>query len=107
LSSFYELNIDGLVGPTHHYAGLSAGNIASNKNALTYANPAAAALQGIEKMRLLHHAGLKQAVLPPHQRPNLSLLYNLGFYGSPEQQVIKAGKTDINLLSACYSASSM
>ena len=38
----YELNMDGLVGPTHHYAGLSIGNIASTQNALTLANPAKA-----------------------------------------------------------------
>ena len=49
--SVYELNMDGLVGPSHHYAGLSAGNIASTQNALTLANPAQAALQGVNKMR--------------------------------------------------------
>ena len=25
----YEVNFDGLVGPTHNYAGLSYGNVAS------------------------------------------------------------------------------
>ena len=50
----FELNLDGLVGPTHHYAGLARGNIASLNNAYTLANPAAAAHQGIEKMRFLH-----------------------------------------------------
>ncbi len=103
----YELNMDGLVGPSHHYAGLSAGNIASMSNALTIANPAAAARQGLEKMRLLHHLGLKQAVIPPHQRPNLHLLHQLGFTGTPAEQVRKAKRTDPNLLGASYSASSM
>ena len=103
----YELNMDGLVGPSHHYAGLSFGNIASTQNALTLANPAKAALQGLEKMRLLHRLGLKQAVLPPHQRPNLTLLQQLGFHGTPAQQVKKAKQTDPVLLSACYSAASM
>lgn len=103
----YELNMDGLVGPSHHYAGLSAGNISSTTNALTIANPAAAARQGIEKMRLLHHLGIKQALLPPHPRPNLHLLHQLGFSGTPAEQVRKAKRADPNLLSACYSASSM
>ena len=103
----YELNMDGLVGPSHHYAGLAAGNMASETNALTKANPLQAALQGIKKMRLLHNMGIKQALLPPHPRPNLELLYQLGFQGSPEQQVRKAKKIAPNLLSACYSASSM
>jgi len=103
----YELNIDGLVGPTHHYAGLAAGNIASTTNAFTVSNPQAAALQGLAKMRLLHSLGLKQALLPPHQRPNLRLLHQLGFTGSPKQQINNAHRTAPELLSACYSASSM
>lgn len=103
----YELNMDGLVGPTHNYAGLAVGNVASINNALTISNPQAAALQGIEKMRLLLDMGLKQAVLPPHQRPNLHLLHQLGFAGTPEQQITTAYKTAPELLSACYSASSM
>jgi succinylarginine dihydrolase len=103
----YELNLDGLVGPTHHYAGLAAGNVASTHNALTHSNPQAAALQGLEKMRLLFNMGLKQGVLPPHQRPNLHLLHQLGFQGSPTEQITKAYKTAPELLSACYSASSM
>jgi succinylarginine dihydrolase len=103
----YELNVDGLVGPTHHYAGLSSGNIASTTNALSPSNPQAAARQGLEKMRLLHKMGLKQGLLPPHQRPNLHLLYQLGFTGSPVDQINKAHKVAPELLSACYSASSM
>ncbi|MFC3909456.1 N-succinylarginine dihydrolase [Legionella dresdenensis] len=102
-----ELNIDGLVGPTHHYAGLSAGNIASTSNAHTRSNPQAAALQGIAKMRMLHKLGIPQALFPPHQRPNLELLHQCGFSGSPEQQITKAHKQAPEILSACYSASSM
>ena len=79
MTSSFELNIDGLVGPTHHYAGLSTGNIASESNAHSEANPKAAALQGIEKMKALHEMGIKQAVMPPHTRPNLQLLKKLGF----------------------------
>jgi succinylarginine dihydrolase len=103
----YELNMDGLVGPTHNYAGLAAGNVASTNNALTVSNPQAAALQGLEKMSLLFQMGLKQGVFPPHQRPNLHLLYELGFQGTPSQQISKAYKTAPKLLSASYSASSM
>lgn len=103
----YELNLDGLVGPSHHYAGLSAGNLASISHAHIIANPAAAAHQGIAKMRLLHDLGLKQGVLPPHPRPNLPLLHQLGFYGTPKEQLKQAQYTAPDLLSACYSASSM
>lgn len=103
----YELNLDGLVGPTHNYAGLAAGNLASTSNALSVSNPQAAALQGLAKMRLLHQSGIKQALLPPHQRPNLQLLYQLGFSGTAAQQIEKAYHSAPELLNACYSASSM
>jgi succinylarginine dihydrolase len=107
MMNVYEVNLDGLVGPTHHYAGLSTGNMASINNALRIANPAAAALQGIAKMRLLHHLGIKQAFIPPHPRPNLSLLRQLGFSGSAEIMLKKAKQIAPAFLSACYSASSM
>ncbi len=103
----YELNMDGLVGPSHHYAGLSVGNIASLSNARQLSNPRAAAHQGIAKMRLLHQLGLKQALLPPHQRPNLQLLHQLGFTGTPVMQLNKVKREAPLILSACYSASSM
>ncbi|STX51808.1 succinylarginine dihydrolase [Legionella busanensis] len=103
----YELNIDGLVGPNHNYAGLAAGNVASISNALSVANPQVAALQGLKKMRMLHKMGLKQALLPPHERPNFSLLSHLGFTGTPQQKINNAFKAAPELLGACYSASSM
>lgn len=103
----YELNMDGLVGPTHHYAGLGIGNLASETNALSLANPQAAALQGLAKMRFLLRLGLQQAILPPHQRPNLALLHQLGFHGKAKQQINQAYRQAPALLSACYSASSM
>jgi succinylarginine dihydrolase len=103
----YELNLDGLAGPTHHYGGLAVGNLAATANALSGSNPQAAARQGLGKMRLLHQMGLKQALLPPHQRPNLHLLYQLGFAGTPTQQIGKASREAPKLLSICYSAASM
>ena len=46
-----EVNFDGLVGPTHNYAGLSEGNVASVSNANNHSNPKEAALQGLKKMK--------------------------------------------------------
>jgi succinylarginine dihydrolase len=103
----YELNLDGLVGPTHHYAGLAYGNTASMAHSNTQSNPAEAALQGIQKMRLLHQLSLKQAVLPPQLRPNLELLHTLGFTGSITHQLNQAKKNNPRALSAAFSASSM
>ncbi|MEM6931859.1 MAG: N-succinylarginine dihydrolase, partial [Myxococcota bacterium] len=72
-----ELNFDGLVGPTHNYGGVAFGNVASEANAGRHSNPRRAALQGLEKMRRLHHLGVPQALLPPHCRPDLSLARRL------------------------------
>src|ERR1700722_6431801 len=68
-TSAYEVNFDGLVGPTHNYAGLAHGNLASEKNKGKKSNPKKAALEGLAKMKFLADLGVKQAVLPPHEPP--------------------------------------
>ena len=77
----YEVNFDGLVGPTHNYSGLAYGNLASMASGHTPSNPRAAALQGLEKMKFLADLGIKQGVLPPHERPHLPTIRKLGFTG--------------------------
>jgi succinylarginine dihydrolase len=74
-----EVNLDGLVGPTHNYAGLSHGNVASEKFAKSVSNPKEAALQGLRKMKFVHDLGLPQLVMPPQRRPALYALRQLGF----------------------------
>ena len=44
----YEVNFDGLVGPTHNYSGLSFGNTASTSHKLSISNPKEAALRSQE-----------------------------------------------------------
>ncbi len=73
-----EINFDGIVGPSHNYAGLSFGNLASTRNAGHISHPRAAALQGLDKMRANLALGLAQGVLVPHPRPNRSWLEALG-----------------------------
>lgn len=102
-----EVNFDGLVGLTHHYAGLSFGNEASTKHRFQVSNPKLAAKQGLLKMKALSDAGFPQAVIPPQERPNVPVLRQLGFSGSDEQVVEKAGTQTPHLLSAASSASSM
>ncbi|OCQ22834.1 succinylarginine dihydrolase [Pseudoalteromonas luteoviolacea] len=105
--NYYEVNFDGLVGPTHNYAGLSYGNVASKANASRYSNPKQAALQGLDKMKALSQLGIHQGVLAPNARPDLKTLRSLGFCGSDEEVISKAAKAEPQLLKACYSASSM
>ena len=73
-----EINFDGIVGPSHNYAGLSLGNLAATANAGNTAFPREAALQGIAKMRHNLDLGLAQGVLLPHRRPNRDWLTALG-----------------------------
>lgn len=102
-----EVNFDGLPGPTHNYSGLARGNLASERNAELVANPRAAALQGIAKMRALARRGFAQAVLPPHDRPHVPALRALGFAGDDAAVIRAAARDAPRLLAACSSASAM
>ncbi|MES0873721.1 N-succinylarginine dihydrolase [Sinimarinibacterium thermocellulolyticum] len=102
-----EANFDGLVGPTHHYAGLSFGNVASERNARRIANPREAARQGLMKMQALAALGLPQAVLPPQERPHLPTLRRLGYSGTDAQILARVARSAPELLAAVSSASAM
>jgi succinylarginine dihydrolase len=102
-----EANFDGLVGPTHHYAGLSFGNEASTRNQNAAANPKLAAKQGLLKMKALADLGFAQGVLPPHERPHLATLRQMGFGGSDREVLAQAQAYSPRLLSSLSSASSM
>ncbi len=106
-TEYREVNFDGLIGPTHNYSGLSAGNIASLSNAGGTSKPKAAALQGLSKMKALMDLGLTQGVLPPQQRPDLEFLRKIGFTGDDGQLLAQAHDADPTLLNAVWSASSM
>ncbi len=106
-TSAMEANFDGLVGPTHNYAGLAHGNVASAKNAALPSNPREAALQGLGKMRALAALGLAQGVLPPQERPHIPTLKALGFTGKDAEVLAKARREAPDLLAAVSSASSM
>ncbi|KGJ99032.1 N-succinylarginine dihydrolase [Thalassotalea sp. ND16A] len=103
----FEANFDGLVGPTHNYAGLSTGNVASKLSANDTSSPKNAALQGIAKMKALHDMGMTQGVFAPQERPDILSLRRLGFSGSDANVLEQAHKEAPNVLSACFSASSM
>ncbi|MEM1211603.1 MAG: N-succinylarginine dihydrolase [Planctomycetota bacterium] len=102
-----ELNLDGLVGPTHNYAGLAPGNLASAHNRHAVSHPKAAALEGLAKMRLLLDLGIPQGFLPPPPRPNLDLLRQLGFSGSDAAVLRSAFRQAPELLSTASSAAAM
>ena len=73
-----EINFDGIIGPSHNYAGLSFGNLAAMRNAGDVSRPRAAALQGLDKMRANLALGLVQGLFIPPPRPARDWLAALG-----------------------------
>ena len=96
--SLVEINFDGIIGPSHNYAGLSPGNIASANNAGAVSQPRAAALQGVEKMRANLRLGLAQGFFLPLDRPNRQWLSGLSTDMANAEPHIRA---------AAFSASAM
>ncbi|SMQ63270.1 succinylarginine dihydrolase [Pseudidiomarina planktonica] len=103
----FEVNFDGLVGPTHNYAGLSFGNVASQSNAKAASSPRDAAKQGLQKMKALSDMGLQQGVFAPHERPDTYALRRLGFKGNDHEVIHAAATQAPELFQAVSSASSM
>lgn len=103
----FEVNFDGLVGPSHNYAGLSYGNKASAGNRGLAANPREGALEGLAKMRHLVAMGMTQGILPPHDRPALARLKALGFTGSDHKILAAAYESSPLLMANLTSASAM
>lgn len=95
--SLVEINFDGIVGPTHNFAGLSLGNLAAATHAGQVSYPRAAALQGLEKMRANLALGLAQGFFVPLPRPNDAWL----------EALAADDATDPVLLAGAWSASAM
>jgi succinylarginine dihydrolase len=106
-SNAFEANFDGLVGPTHNYSGIAAGNLASAANRMQASNPRLAALQGLDKMLALARLGFAQGVLPPQERPDVRALRRLGFAGDDANVIRAAARDAPAALSWCSSAASM
>src|SRR3546814_20662162 len=79
-----EINFDGIVGPSHNYAGLSLGNLASSRHGGQTSRPRAAALEGLAKMRANLSLGLTQGLLLPHERPDAHWRARHGPFGAAD-----------------------
>ncbi|RJG42212.1 N-succinylarginine dihydrolase [Motilimonas pumila] len=102
----HYVNFDGLIGPSHNFAGLASGNLASALSARHNSSPKQAALQGLKKMRMLQSLGLVQGIIPPLPRPDLNFLSRLGCHGSAAQKIAQASELT-GLVEPAYSASNM
>ena len=99
-----EINFDGLIGPSHNYAGLSHGNLAATRNAGKTSRPRAAALQGIAKMRANLDLGLVQGLLLPHPRPDHAWLRRLATDYEGASPVLKAQSLSASAMWAANAA---
>jgi succinylarginine dihydrolase len=102
-----EIQLDGLIGPTHFFGGLAHGNVASEANLGKVSHPRAAALQGLKKMKCVYDCGVMQLVMPPHPRPAVRFLENIGFSGSLESKIHDVVRDVPDLLPIIYSSSAM
>ena len=102
-----ELQIDRLVGPTHHFGGLGVGNNASQASFGQVSHPAAAAIQGLDKMRLVAELGLIQWILAPQPRPDMAFLNGIGFTENDRDTFKRVYQQSPELLSAATSSSAM
>jgi succinylarginine dihydrolase len=102
-----ELQLDGLAGPTHHFGGLSFGNLASMQHAGWQSRPRQAARQGLAKMRQVLSCGMVQALLPPLERPDLRFLRQTGFRGSDAEVLTQAATQAPYLLRLAMSSAFM
>jgi succinylarginine dihydrolase len=92
-----EINFDGIVGPSHNYAGLSPGNLAATAHKGEASYPREAALQGLAKMRGNMALGQTQGFFVPLPRPNAAWLEALAVDETTEPA----------LIAGAWSASSM
>jgi len=99
-----EINFDGIIGPSHNYAGLSLGNLASQRNAGDVSQPRAAALQGIDKMRSNVALGLAQGIFLPHPRPNRPWLAELGAHFEEAESTLAANALSASAMWAANAA---
>ncbi len=99
-----EINFDGVVGPSHNYAGLSLGNLASARNAGEVSRPRNAALQGLDKMRANLKLGLVQGLFVPPPRPARAWLAALGTTIEEAEPVIAANAMSASAMWAANAA---
>lgn len=107
MSRYYEVNFNGLPGPTHLFSGLAHGNLASLDNEGELSFPRKAALQSLAKIKFLYERGFREAILPPHPRPHYQILESYGYLGNAKEKMTQVFAENTKLFRAVCSSSSM
>ena len=102
-----EISFEGIPGPSHSFGGLAYGDFAAMASAGKKSNPRMAAKQCIQKIRLLVERGVPVIILPPHERPALWFLRNIGYRGEDSQILQTVTESATWLLPVIYSSSGM
>ncbi|WP_440904899.1 N-succinylarginine dihydrolase [Catenovulum sp. SX2] len=101
---YYEVNFDGQIAPTHEFAGLSKGNIASTQHQGLAANHSRAIEQWQHKVSLIASLGIKQFKLPLVTRPDANVLKTLGLTQAQLQNCPSKLKSALLSASAMWAA---
>jgi len=104
---YEEVNVDSVIGPSHHFGGLAVGNLASMHSKWIQSNPKHAALQGLHKIEELLKLGVTQLLLPPQYRPGTDEVSMMGFLPDTDDTFSEIGECSNELLSSIYSSSFM
>ncbi len=95
-----EVNFDGSVGLTHHYAGLSPLVMKLDETPFSGLQPETGGKAGAAENEGAIGRGFSAGGDPLQERPNVAVLRQLGFSGTDEQVVEKAEMQTPHLLSA-------
>jgi succinylarginine dihydrolase len=101
-----ELSLSTLPAPTHHFAGLAFGNLASEIHAGKISSPKKAALQSLERIFYLYSRGFPQIIIPPQKRPDFKFIKEQGLDLKNIKNLL-ADKNSRKRLSIASSSSSM
>ncbi len=102
-----EINMDAILGPSHHFGGVGVGNVASQSHNRLPSYPRLGALEGLRKAKMVAELGVPQFILPPLARPLPTFLDELGFAGDFQSQCAQARQFAPSAYSAVFSSAYM
>lgn len=102
----YPVFLDGLIGPSYHFGGLSFGNTLSESHYKKVSYPRKAALEGLEKMYLVSEYGVKQFFFPPVLNDIDMLFQQFGYSCFNQKNVDSLFNINPYFVSSIFSSSS-
>ena len=105
LMAIREINFDGIIGPSHNYAGLSLGNLASTRNAgRGVAAARGGACRASTRCAPIWRWGWRQGIFVPQPRPDRAWLAELGTTIEDAEPVLAANAMSASAMWAANAA---